>query len=138
MASAMLCPRCRRIVGMDETSCSWCGWRRPRWNIPGWRSGALDGDLVIRAIITANIIFFIISLLIGARPASLNPLASLSPGQGSLFVLGATGTVPFFRFGAFWTLISASYLHGGILHLIFNLMALRQIAPMVVREYGVS
>jgi rhomboid protease GluP len=34
--------------------------------------------------------------------------------------------------------VSANYLHGGILHLIFNLMALKQIAPWVSNEYGPS
>ncbi len=62
----------------------------------------------------------------------------MSPGQNSLFLLGATGTVPIDHYGRFWSLISANYLHGGILHIIFNLMALRQIVPWVVNEYGVS
>jgi rhomboid protease GluP len=34
--------------------------------------------------------------------------------------------------------VSANYLHGGIFHLIFNLMALKQIAPLVSNEYGTS
>jgi rhomboid protease GluP len=34
--------------------------------------------------------------------------------------------------------VTASYLHGGILHILFNMMALRQIAPLVTQEYGVS
>jgi rhomboid protease GluP len=46
--------------------------------------------------------------------------------------------MPIGQFGRYWTLISANYLHGGILHLIFNLMALRQIAPWVSQEYGAS
>ena len=35
------------------------------------------------------------------------------------------------------TLISASFLHGGILHIFFNMAALRQLAAVVNREYGV-
>jgi len=53
-------------------------------------------------------------------------------------LLGATGTYPIDHFGRYWTLISASYLHGGILHIIFNLMALKQIAPWASNEYGAS
>ena len=53
-------------------------------------------------------------------------------------LLGATGTYPIDHFGRYWTLISANYLHGGILHIIFNLMALKQIAPWASNEYGPS
>ena len=34
--------------------------------------------------------------------------------------------------------MSASYLHGGILHIFFNMMALRQLGPLVLQEYGFS
>ncbi|MGD1971816.1 MAG: rhomboid family intramembrane serine protease, partial [Desulfobacterales bacterium] len=36
-----------------------------------------------------------------------------------------------------WTLISANYLHGGILHIFFNMAAFRQLGLLVAREYGV-
>jgi rhomboid protease GluP len=99
----------------------------------------LDGDWLVRAIITVNIGFYILSLLITARRGTaLNPLSFFSPDQTSLLLLGGTGTWPIGQFGRYWTLISANYLHGGILHLIFNLMALRQIAPWVSQEYGAS
>jgi rhomboid protease GluP len=66
------------------------------------------------------------------------PLTILSPNQMSLVLLGATGTIPIDGYGRFWTLLTANYLHGGILHLVFNLMALRQIAPWANQEYGPS
>jgi rhomboid protease GluP len=33
-------------------------------------------------------------------------------------------------------LISAGYLHGGILHLFFNMAALSQVGPLVLQEFG--
>lgn len=62
----------------------------------------------------------------------------LSPSQMSLMLLGATGTVPIDYYGRVWTLLTANYLHGGIMHLLFNLMALHQIAPWAANEYGTS
>jgi rhomboid protease GluP len=62
----------------------------------------------------------------------------VSPGRTAVLILGATGTYPIDHFGRYWTLLSANYLHGGILHLIFNLAALKQIAPLVASEYGSS
>lgn len=133
---AILCPRCRRLVGSEETICSWCGTSRSAawWHFMNWSRGAVEGNWLIRIIITANIIFFAVSLVVSAGAGGSGGF--LSPGQNSLLLLGATGTYPIDHFGRYWTLLSANYLHGGILHLVFNLMALKQIAPQVSTEYG--
>jgi rhomboid protease GluP len=60
----------------------------------------------------------------------------LSPSDKSLFLLGATGTIPIAGYGRWWTLVSASFLHGGILHIFFNMAALGQLGPFVLREFG--
>ena len=93
---------------------------------------------LVRAIIYANIGMYIFSLLVTPRLTSfsLNPLYFLSPDNKSLFLLGATGAIPVFRLGRWWTLVAANYLHGGILHIAFNMIALKQLAPLVVTEYG--
>jgi len=138
---AVLCHRCRRLIGSDESICPWCGATRPasRWRAKAWPAGTLDGDWIVTAVITASIVFYLLSLLVSShRNLTLHPFRFLAPDQNSLLVLGATGTVPIDRFGRIWTLISANYLHGGILHILFNLMALRQIAPWVNHEYGAS
>lgn len=96
----------------------------------------MDGDWLVKTIITANVLFFAMSLLLSAQSGDIGSL--LSPGQTSLMLLGATGTYPIDHFGRFWTVVSANYLHGGIIHLIFNLMALKQIAPWASSEYGIS
>ncbi len=99
-------------------------------------SASSESGWLVKAILTLNILYFAISLLLGAKVDGSAGL--LSPGQRSLLMLGATGTIPIDNYGRFWTLVTANYLHGGILHLVFNMMALRQIAPCVTREYGNS
>ncbi len=135
---ATLCPRCRRLVGSEESVCSWCGTARsaPWWHLINWSKAALEGEWVIKCLISVNVLFFAISLLLGMKSGDSGSF--LSPGQTSLMLLGATGTYPIDHFGRFWTVISASYLHGGIIHLIFNLMALKQIAPWASNEFGAS
>jgi rhomboid protease GluP len=99
--------------------------------------GSLGDDWLVQSIFIVNIVFYIFSLILTRHHSvSLNPLSFLAPGQTSLLLLGATGTVPIDEYGRFWSLLSANYLHGGILHIIFNLMAFRQIAPWVSQEYG--
>ncbi len=63
-------------------------------------------------------------------------LSFLSPSVPSLFLFGASGAVPVFGAGRWWTVLSAAWLHGGILHIIFNMMAVRNIAPAVAHLYG--
>lgn len=81
---------------------------------------------------------YVISLLFypWSSGFSLNPLSLFSPSNKSLLVLGATGTIPIDRFHRWWSLVTANYLHGGIFHILFNMIALSQIAPLVIREYG--
>lgn len=136
---AMLCPRCRRLIGSDETACSWCGTSRanPWWKVMALTRDSLGDDWLVQSIFIVNIVFYIFSLILTRHHSvSLNPLSFLAPGQTSLLLLGATGTVPIDEYGRFWSLLSANYLHGGILHIVFNLMAFRQIAPWVRQEYG--
>jgi rhomboid protease GluP len=95
-------------------------------------------DQVFKTLMWTNIAMFAVSILLNPRTIglNLNPLSFLAPDSLSLMRLGATGTIPIDQMGRWWTLVSANYLHGGILHIFFNLMALNQIAPLVQREFG--
>lgn len=138
---AILCPRCRRLIGSDEPACSWCGTSRKAvwWQAISWGRDSIDGGWMVKSIITINILFYVLSLVFSSRNGmSLNPLSMLSPDDTSLLLLGGTGTIPIDRYGRFWSLLASNYLHGGILHIIFNMMALRQLAPWVIQEYGAS
>lgn len=136
---SILCPNCRRLISRDEASCPWCGTARPgSWlkNNPFTRSIG-SADQLIRLIITVNVVMFVVSLLVSRRAPGMGGLfTALSPDWRSLLALGATGVIPIDRYGRFWSLLSANYLHGGLLHILFNMMALRQIAPLVAQEYG--
>lgn len=94
---------------------------------------------IISAVLTINIAVFLVSILIDFRPANqlhFSPFHFLSPSDRSLLFLGSTGTIPIFELGRWWTLVSANWLHGGLLHLLFNMLALRQLAPLVIEEFG--
>ncbi|MBW2596034.1 MAG: rhomboid family intramembrane serine protease [Deltaproteobacteria bacterium] len=137
---SILCPNCRKLINRDEPVCPYCGLSRPG---SGWKK-TLPSNLLrspydmIKIIIYVNAAFYVFALLLNptALGLSANPLAFLSPSNNSLLLLGATGTIPIDRLGRWWTLLSASYLHGGLLHIAFNMLALRQLGPFVLREYG--
>jgi len=66
-----------------------------------------------------------------------NIFSILSPNSKVLFRLGMGGAIPLLE-GRWWTLITANYLHGSILHIAFNMFWLRRIAPWVVVLFGKS
>jgi len=92
----------------------------------------------VSAILYVNIAFFALSLILD--PAGIfrggGPLGFLSPSVPILQRLGASGFIPVVHNHRYWSLISASFLHGGILHILFNMLAFRQLAPFVLGEFG--
>lgn len=138
---SILCPNCRKLISGDEPHCPYCGIASPgsRWKNNPWTRGFQNPDKLIQAIIYVNAGMFILSLLLNPRQMgfSMNPFSFLSPDNQSLLLLGATGAIPIARFHRWWTVLSANYLHAGILHILFNMMALKQIGALVISEYGV-
>lgn len=139
---SLLCPRCRKLISGDEAICPYCGLTKPAsrklWKLADFFSaGRVD---MVDLILYLNAGFYILSLLLAPSSLSLtiNPFTLLSPSNESLFLLGASGVIPIGVYDRWWTLISASFLHGSLLHIFFNMMALRQLGPFVQREYGVS
>lgn len=138
--TSLLCPNCRKLISADEPACPYCGLSKPgarNFLYGGLINLSLD---ITKIIIYLNAGFFILSLLLSAANIGLsaNPFTLLSPSQEGLFILGATGTIPIAGFGRWWTLISASFLHGSLMHIFFNMIALVQLGPFVVREYGLN
>ncbi|MBW2599797.1 MAG: rhomboid family intramembrane serine protease [Deltaproteobacteria bacterium] len=139
---SILCPNCRKLINRDEPYCPYCGLSRPG---SVWKKTTPSNLLhspydMIKIIIYVNVAYYVLALLLnpGALGLSANPLAFLSPSNNSLLLLGATGTIPIDKLHWWWTLLSASYLHGGLLHIAFNMIALKQLGPFVLREYGVN
>jgi rhomboid protease GluP len=139
---SMLCPNCRKLISSDESSCPYCGISNPgaRWKKGVSRLSLRDPSDIITILLYTNAALFILSILLNPSSVGLsaNPLMFFAPSNKSLLLLGATGTFPIDHFHRWWTLVSATYLHGGILHIFFNMIALRQLGPFVLSEYGLN
>ena len=100
----------------------------------------LDPDRVVKYIIYLNAALFIASLVLSGRQVelSINPFTAFSPSVNALIFMGAAGTIPIDHYHEWWSLISANWLHGSLVHIIFNMTALLQIGPLIIREYGLS
>ena len=139
---AMLCPGCRKLLNREAPFCPHCGLQRPGawWKRLALRGWLHDPNQVVKVLIGINAAMYVISLLVSPRSSqvSFDLLTTLSPSNQSLLQLGATGTIPIDQLQRWWTLLSANYLHGGILHILFNMLALRQLIPLVGHLYGIN
>jgi len=95
---------------------------------------------MVRFLITANIVMFATALLMAPQSinTSLNPMLFLSPGVAVLVKLGASGTAPVFSEDRWWTVITANYLHGSLLHLLFNVSALHSVGKITIEIFKPS
>ena len=139
---AILCPSCRKLLNRDAPFCPHCGMQRPGvwWKRLALRAWLQDPNQVVKILIGINAAMYVISLLVSPQSSrgSFDLLTTLSPSNQSLLQLGATGTFPIDQLQRWWTLLSANYLHGGILHILFNMLALRQLIPLVGHLYGIN
>jgi rhomboid protease GluP len=137
--TSLLCPGCRRLVSADEPACPHCGLKRPGapWRAALGVFGPAFRQLVPE-LIALNITLYLLSLLLTPAGIGLatSPFSFLSPDGRALYRLGATGVLPIAYEGRWWTLVTASFLHGGLLHLFFNMAALWQLGPFVQQIFG--
>ena len=137
-SGSVICTSCGVLVGVNDDTCYNCGRRNPGlWGFaPVLRS--LGRDLgFVPFVIGMSATIYVLMLLASRGDIGMgSALSFFSPNLESTFLFGASGAVPVFRFGRWWTVLSAGWLHGGILHIVFNMMALRQLAPAVAELYG--
>ena len=139
-SGAIVCPTCGRLVDVSESKCPYCGRARPGlFGFVGVMQ-RLGGDLGFSAIVIGGcIVIYGLTLLFdqqGIRSGGL--LGFLSPSMQSVLVFGASGSYPMFGLGRWWTPLSAGWLHGGLIHIFFNMMSLRNLAPPLAQLYGPS
>lgn len=133
-----ICPSCGRLVGVRDENCFSCGLRNPAMFGFGPALRRLGGDLGFANVLLVGCgILYVVSLILSGGVSSGGGIFGLlAPNPRALFVLGSSGGVPIFHYGRWWTVLSAGWLHGGLLHIAFNLLWVRDLAPAVARLYG--
>jgi rhomboid protease GluP len=139
-SGAILCPTCGRLTNADAPVCLVCGRRNPgMWGFAGPLRALFRRRSFVDVVTVACIVLYVASLVID--PAAALRRRGLfdifSPSGYALGVLGITGPAQWAA-GQWWTLLTAIYLHGGILHILFNVMWIRQLGPAVEELYGPS
>jgi rhomboid protease GluP len=139
---SVVCASCGSLVGVNDDTCYSCGRRNPGlWGF-GPMLRAFGNDLgFVSLVVYGCSALYVLSLALtvafgGNIMGTGNPLTMLAPDGRIEILLGASGAQPVFAYGRWWTVLSASWLHGGVLHILFNMLWVRQLGPATADIYG--
>ena len=141
-----LCPACRTLVGATAEKCHQCG-ASMTYSLAA-ASSSLSKLMPQATPITYGILTFTCLLYVVGLLATMRRSGFAAPGGGLGMILGLGGINGFIlhRMGASlprtfnleqpWRLVTAIFLHGGLLHIGFNMWALMNIGPTLEETYG--
>jgi rhomboid protease GluP len=135
-----LCPACGSLVGVNAKRCHECGTSLTFSLAAASRSlsGVFAGPTpVTTALLVSNIFMFGVSWLAVTAEGGAGGMSILwSMGGYSTYRLGASNPYGIFVLHQWYRLIAAMFLHGGLLHIGFNMSALMQLGPALEELYG--
>lgn len=130
---SVLCTSCGVLVGVNDAVCYNCQRRNPGlWGFaPAFRK--LGNDLgFVSLVMGGTITLYVLALLLSGGGLQ----TMLAPNSRVLLLLGASGAFPVFQMDRWWTVLTAGWLHAGVLHILFNVLWIRQLGPAVANLYG--
>jgi membrane associated rhomboid family serine protease len=135
-----LCPACGSLVGVNATRCHECGTNL-RFSLAAVSrslSGVFGGPApVTTALLVANILMFGVSWLAVTAEGGGGGMSILwGLGGYSTYRLGASIPYGIFGLHEWYRLVTAMFLHGGLIHIAFNMSALMQLGPALEELYG--
>jgi rhomboid protease GluP len=137
---SVVCPSCGNLVGVNDERCYTCGrWKPGMWGFAQvLRRLGTDFGFTNIVIGTCSALYLLTLLASRGHIGASGLFSLLSPSSQALFLFGASGAMPVFVFGRWWTILSAGWLHGGLLHIVFNMMWVRQLGPATGQLFGAS
>jgi rhomboid protease GluP len=129
----VMCQACRALVPASEKHCPMCG----RESVPArtFLHASTGGHFISIIILTINIALFVLMALVEMRNGA-GAEAFMQSASGS--VLGGIGALypGALANGEWWRLVTWNFLHIGLVHLLFNSIALYQVGPQVEEIFG--
>jgi rhomboid protease GluP len=134
----VVCPSCGSLVGVNDDRCYTCGRANPGlWGFgPLLRQLGADLGFVPLVMGASSAIYLVMLIASGTGIRMDGMMSIMAPSTSVLFLFGASGAVPVFGFGRWWTVLSAGWLHSGLLHILFNMLWVRQLGPATADVIG--
>jgi rhomboid protease GluP len=141
METRRMCPHCRAFITTDDRVCPYCNEKVGGRAIDRRSPSPILGGLIPSAQFTTIIILvinfglYLVTTISSMRAGNSDAFMGLD--QRTLFNFGASlrGAV---RVGQLWRLVTAGFLHGGLLHIGMNSWVLFDIGSQVEQVYGAS
>jgi rhomboid protease GluP len=136
-----MCPHCRAFIKSSDRVCPYCETKVGPRAIDRRQPGEILGGLIPHARFTTTLILLLnfglyaATVLQSMRAGNADALFNID-GR-TLFDFGAKYR-PAVQLGQWWRLITAGFLHGGLLHLCMNSWVLFDLGAQVEEMYGPS
>jgi rhomboid protease GluP len=138
METRRMCPHCRAFITTSDRVCPYCNESVEPRRVERGSSGQILGGLIPHAGYLTILI-----LLINSGLYLATSLYSMKGGRGNFINLDTTTLVdfgakfaPYIGAGQWWRLVTAGFLHGGILHILMNSWVLFDLGAQVEELYG--
>jgi membrane associated rhomboid family serine protease len=135
-----LCPACGTLVGISAKRCHECGTSLT-FSLAAMSKGLSEffgGHApVTTAILIVNLVMFVLSWVATAASGESSGMSFLwSMGNVALYRLGDSYPFAIWDGHEWFRLVTAMFLHGGVLHIGMNMMVLLDVGPVVEELYG--
>jgi rhomboid protease GluP len=135
-----LCPNCGSLVGINATRCHNCGTNL-RFSMAAVNrslSGVFSGPApVTTVLLVSNLLMFGVEWMAAAAQGGGGGLSILwGMGGEASYRLGMSAPYGIYVQHQWYRLITAMFLHGGLIHIGFNMMSLMQLGPALEELYG--
>jgi rhomboid protease GluP len=136
-----MCPHCRAFITVDDRVCPYCEARLEPPAASRRASFDTSGGFLASARFTTVVILLINAGLYAATTLfsmrMTNGEAVMNVDGQTLFLFGAKAP-EYILAGQWWRLITAGFLHGGILHILMNSWIIFDLGATVEEAYGTS
>lgn len=135
-----MCPNCRAFVTTSDRVCPYCDVKLGPRAVDRRMPGDLLGGLIPAARFTTVVILLInFGLYLVTAVYSIqngNPSGFMSPSFEALVLFGGKHPVAIFQYGQWWRLVTAGFLHGGLIHILMNSWVLFDLGTTAEQFFG--
>ncbi len=134
-----MCPSCGNFVGVNDVICGYCDTPLKAQPGPSADTGSSGIDPLNPITIIAGlcVVIHLIAVYLSSTISDYNLSQNFwSPHSKALIAMGANFNLHTIDRGELWRVATYMLLHGGFMHILFNIMAFAQLGPLTLSNFG--